>query len=153
MTSYYLGPFARCPHEYMAYHTQETACTNRQCSRFGDYLGNKLEACFCFLCGTKFGTVQVEKRKLSVNPWAMTQDEQLCFESSRDGNIYYYPNVDRGGRGDKWFSGTILPRTYEPDIVQNELEWFVATFESELDVLRNAYGADKIKIAWGLLST
>jgi hypothetical protein len=162
--STYCGPYVECKVQKLRLTYEERQCPNAACTRYKqENRVNKL----CPECGTAIQAVTLEVEVHAVDPWELEEEfESRLFQPFGE----YESNLSDqglhiwlGGRSsddDGPSVGSFALFEYEesltevrPADIQAELKRFQTDYRDELKLLRERYGASKVKVKWGVLHT
>lgn len=149
---YHVGPYVECRNVEVEKTTKVYCCVNKGCMANNVPVGHTFA--WCPRCGSAIGSIQEPTKERAVN-WmsAMNAIDDALAGVDIDGNpmVYWLPNHSRD-----------QPRDFSPEnehafpvddwVVTSELRWFVGAFGPEIEVLNGLYGAENVKVRWGVVA-
>ena len=141
----YAGPFALCQNEQQEKVGTKLSCTNSGCSNYGKTLHDK----FCPNCGFPVGDFDITYTTERVDSYDLA--DVMCLMCCV-GGLY----------GDVWVSNDISDDFYDfghehfvkclmGEEVSKAIDDFKKKHISDLEMLKEAYGEDNVKIKWGVV--
>lgn len=145
-TNVYLGPYIECQNHWVDSSAPVLGCAN--CKK-------ESKAKFCPNCGTKNSSFDVPYRELGVNMEdgldALMSVDSMCGPRPGEELIdRYVSNIDWGNRT---FNIELDDSDHHClDIDRDpEVEEFNITFADEIQLLKDSYGEERVKLRYGLL--
>lgn len=152
----YVGPYVRCAVEMVDVTETRKTCSNLACSTFGHYDDNA----FCSECGAPVRELPFSKRDHAVDSWDVSEaiNERL---TTAHGDAYERWSIDNSAHLWKPNTGGIgrhldsradfYLAEITPAELMREVARFTEHFSTDLDTLRQHYGAAAVSIHWGVI--
>jgi hypothetical protein len=154
----YVGPYARCAITLVDTKKLQIGCANTAC----EYYGKNYKTKFCQACGQPIGSITHIEQEPSVDQWDVSEqlEERLTTPGGDEYDRWmranlaqlWIPNVRSS-----WRSGHLEEREdfalvpISADQVINEQLAFQEFFTTEFAALMVRYGADNVRIEWGVI--
>jgi len=150
----YLGPLVRCEVKMIPKDMYVTGCNNSGCSKFRKHSNDP----YCSACGKATGAYPRTDSVPAVEPYELFGDKEpfAFFDGADDKHVLFLPNLDRGAPRKFFFDAYETTEvSFAPDgsTIPDERAWFVRAFAEEIEVLKRAYGPERVHVQWMLFTT
>lgn len=155
--SIYIGPYVRCTVDRVTEWKTIRSCSSDICDLVRSRRPFKPDENFCSRCGSPAAeTSVVDSERDAIDPFHVMEamDERLTTANSPENGVQLFiPNYGSPRemivRAPDSELGELLE--VSPSLISQELAWIKICYAKDLAIVRETYGADRVRIMWGLL--
>jgi hypothetical protein len=155
----YLGPYIVCKTEIEDAKATMKSCTNVKCKTYKQERWGAKK--FCDECGQKIGEIEisVKQNKVDTNVLSDELNEAMTVPS---GDSFH--DLTRDNKIDIWYGNRqdgigisfdpkdeVMYEEFESNTIKVQIDDFVKEYAKELEIIKNAYGAENVSVKWGLI--